>query len=124
MAGPADEARQLVDQRTVQLAKLHWAFQSHATRVEVVMRWLDALERSRTREPGPLPPHPPWAPAAPHSHRAPHAHRQVVLAPEDRTTIQTGRRLRVIVSEQREVSVEVDDRVSPAAPEIETRYAS
>jgi hypothetical protein len=117
MAGLADEARQLVDQRTVQLAKLHWAFQSHATRVEVVMRWLDALE-PRTRERDPLPRYPPGASPAPH------AHPQVVLAPEDRATMETRRRLRVIVSEQREVSVEVDDRVSAAAPEIEARYAS
>ncbi len=116
MAGPADEARQLVDQRTVQLAKLHWALQSHATRVEVVKRWLDAFEPSRTRERDPLPAHPAGASAAPH------AHRQVVLAPEDGATIETRRRLRVIHSEQREVSIEVDDRVPAAAPEIEPRY--
>jgi hypothetical protein len=118
MAGPADEARQLVDQRTVQLAKLHWALQSHATRVEVVMRSLDAPEPPHARVPDPLPVHPPAASPAPR------AHRQVVLAPEDRTPMETRRRLRVVHSELREVSVEVDDRVSAAAPEIEPRYAS
>jgi hypothetical protein len=118
MAGPADEARQLVDQRTVQLAKLHWALQSHATRVEVVMRSLDAPEPQRARVPDPLPARPPGPPPAPR------AHRQVVLAPEDRTPMETRRRLRVVSSELREVIVEVDDRVSAVAPEFERRYAS
>jgi len=116
MAGPAEEARQLVDQRTVELAKLHWALQSHSTRVEVVMRWLDAVEvpiRARVA-PAPASPEPVAAPAT--------GHDQVVLPPEEPRSPDASRRLRVIVSESREVSLEVEDKIPAPAPELGTRY--
>jgi hypothetical protein len=117
MAGPAEEARQLVDQRTVQLAKLHWALQSHSTRVEVAMRWLDAVEVPIRAAAAPVPAsrEPVAAPAA--------GHEQVVLAPEDpHAPDSASRRLRVIVSESREVSLEVEDKIPAPAPELGTRY--
>ena len=120
MAGPADEARQLVDQRTVQLAKLHWALRSHSTRVEVAMRWLDAIEPP-LRAPG-APEPVAAAEVVPAGAEHLPAHPQVVLPAEDPAAGDAaGRRLRVIVSESREVSLEVEDTIPAPAPEIEPR---
>ena len=129
MAGPADEARQLVDQRTVQLAKLQWALQSQATRVEVAMRWLDAVEvpivarRADQVQPD-QPAEQIVLPAGGEQAAVPAlGHEQVVLPPEGPPAADTARRrLRVIVSESREVSLEVEDKIPAPAPEIGTRY--
>jgi hypothetical protein len=123
MAGPADEARQLVDQRTVQLAKLHWALQSHSTRVEVAMRWLDAIEAppraSRASPAGDAE----LERAVANAPEPAAARPQVVLPPDDPAASDTGpRRLRVIVSESRQVSLEVEDTIPAPAPEIEPRH--
>jgi hypothetical protein len=126
MAGPADEARQLVDQRAVQLAKLHWALESQATRVEVALRWLDAVEAPTQERLPAAAPAPAIEPAGPP--RPPAAHESVVLPPEvlaadgPSTAESAARRLRVIVSESREVSLEVEDKIPAPAPEPGTRY--
>ena len=128
MAGPADEARQLVDQRTVQLAKLHWALESQATRVEVAMRWLDAVEAPIRVERLPAAAAAPAIEPADPASRPADAHGQVVLPPEvlaadgTSTAESAARRLRVIVSESREVSLEVEDKIPAPAPEPGTRY--
>jgi hypothetical protein len=107
MARPADEARQLVDQRIVQLARLHWALRSQAARVESAMRWFAATEAA--------PPEPVAAPAR----AAASTPEKLVLPAEDPPTMHgTIRRLHVVVSESRELRVEVEDRMHAPAPEI------
>ena len=128
MAGPADDARQLVDQRTVQLARLHWALESQATRVEVAMRWLDAVEaaiRVERRQGAPAAPAIETAGARP----GPPGAREQVLLPPDVPAAEgpsagdfAARRLRVIVSESREMSLEIEDKIPAPAPEQGTRY--
>jgi hypothetical protein len=110
MARPADEARQLVDQRIVQLARLHWALRSQATRVDSAMRWFSAAEATL----GPV-----AAPARPPASTP----EQLVLPAEDPPAeLGTIRRLHVVVSESREVRVEVEDRMQAPAPEIGRPY--
>jgi hypothetical protein len=106
MAHPADEARELVDQRIVQLARLHWALRSQATRVESAMRSFSAAEAPPMTVPAPA--------------RAPASIAEALVLPaEDPASMQgTIRRLYVVVSESREVRVEVEDRMHAPAPEI------
>jgi hypothetical protein len=110
MARPADEARQLVDQRIVQLAKLHWALRSQATRVESAMRWFAATEAP--------PPVPVAAARVPAS-----TPEELVLPAEDPPAAHvTTRRLHIVVSESREVRMEVEDRMHAPAPTIGRPY--
>ena len=101
----ADEARQLVDQRIVQLARLHWALRSQATRVESAMRWF-----ATTEAPPPVP-----SPA-----RVPASTPEMLVLPaqDARAAHGTTRRLHVVVSESREVRMEVEDRMDAPAPAI------
>jgi hypothetical protein len=128
MAGPADQARQLAEQRIVQLAKLHWALRSHATRVEVAMRWLGAVEVPSHAEPGSQrgAVHPGSAPdpaRIPAQGTAAAIHEQFVLpAVGPASPDSPMRRLRVVVSESREVSLEVEDKIPAPTPETGTRY--
>jgi hypothetical protein len=109
MAGPADEARQLVDQRIVQLASLHWALRSQSTRVESAMRWFAATEA-----PPPVP--------APARVPAPTTENLVLAAEDLPAAYGTIRRLHIVVSESREVRMEVEDRMDVPAPAIARPY--
>jgi hypothetical protein len=107
MAHPADEARQLVDQRIVQLARLHWTLRSQATRVESAMSWF-----STTETPAAVPvAMPPRAPAL--------TPQRLALPAEDPPAAHgTTRRLHIVVSESREVGLEVEDRMDVPASAI------
>jgi hypothetical protein len=107
MARLADEARQLVDQRIVQLARLHWALRSQATRVESAMRWFAATDA------------PPPVPAAASAHVPASTPEKLMLPAQGaRAAHATIRRLHVVVSESREVRMEVEDRMDAPAPAI------
>jgi hypothetical protein len=111
MARPAEEARQLVDQRIVQLARLHWALRSQATRVESAMRWFAATEAA------------PSVPVAPPA-RVPASTPEKLLLPAEDPPAAHGRtrRLHIVLSESREVRVEVEDRMHAPAPTIGRPY--
>jgi hypothetical protein len=115
MAGSADDARRLVDGRTTQLARLHWELRSQAARIQHALRWLDAVEapRPHAHVPSPRRPAAPLVPCAPAE----------VLPPSgDGRTEPAATALRMIVSEQRQVSLEVVSRIPAAAPETEPRH--
>jgi len=109
LAGPdgvgwaAIEARRVVDQRTVELARLRWVLDDQANRMERGMRWVMG------GAPRPDAPSPNLADAG------------RVTPPEvDRPNPpQDGRRLSVTVSESREVTLTVEDKIPAPMPVIE-----
>jgi hypothetical protein len=104
VSGCADEARQLVDDRTVMLARLHWALRSQSTRVARAARWLAAVDSPPSRPPSqPL-------------------HEAVVLPADVTDSRAPARSLRVVVSQSREVSLEIEDKIPAPAPETGNRY--
>lgn len=107
MSRPAHDARQLVDVRIVQLARLHWALRSQATRVESAMRWFSTAAASpsvHVATPARVPVSAAERPALP-AEDAPAAHGAT-------------RRLHIVVSESRELRMEVEDRMDTPAPAI------
>jgi hypothetical protein len=104
VSGSADQARQLVDDRTVMLARLHWALRSQSSRVARAVRWLEAAEAPPSRSPSPV------------------RHEAVVLPADVAGADPTARRLRVVVSESREVSLEIEDKIPAPAPETGNRH--
>jgi hypothetical protein len=123
LAGPhgvgqaAQQARQVVDQRTVELARLRWMLDDQARRVERRLGWLAA------NAPGADPAPAPRAPGRP-QRAAPVPRTQPVAAPVPPEVAAApppagGRTLRVTVSESREVSLTVEDKIPAPTPVIE-----
>lgn len=96
--GQAIEARQVVDQRTVKLARLRWMLDDQARRVERCPEWLAAS--------APRPDPPP----APREFGRPADRAVAAPAPQA-----GGRTLRVTVSESRAVSLTVEDKIPAPA---------
>jgi hypothetical protein len=112
MADPAYEARWLVNRSTARLAQLRRDLRSQEARVGVARAWLDAAEAPHVHE------RPPLRQIAP---SVPSGRGEVVPPAKDPAIPRAERQLRVVVSEQRQVSLELESRIGTPAPEFERR---
>jgi hypothetical protein len=117
MADPAHDASRLAEERVAQLARLRWALRSQAARAGTARSWVNVAATpsppARLGLPFRRPPAP--APASPRA--------ELVAPPMQPPAVAEGeRRLRVVVSEERRVSLELESRIRAPAPEIVPRH--
>ena len=117
-----------MDSGAARLARLRWALRSQAARADAARRRLDGVEAPHAHEASPPParrisagvtPAPAQVVPSP----APRAVAPLpsAVAPVPRAVAAQERRLRVVVSEQRQVSVELESRIGAPAPGIDPR---
>jgi hypothetical protein len=116
MPDSAHDATRPVNGAVAYLARLRWELRSQAARARAAREWVGAVPEVRPA--GASVPLRPWMPAV-----GSQPHCEVLPGRAEPAAGEGERRLRVVVSEQRQVSLEFESRIGRPAPEIDARHS-